>query len=78
MSERPTHPEAVGDEVLLGNMFGCDFAAVGWETKRKAKSYKLDGKRITAPGFISVLVSRAEIVAAGVGIPPFGPIDHRW
>jgi hypothetical protein len=75
---RPCHPEAVGDEVLIGNMFAGDFHAVGWKTKRKAKSYQLDGTRITTAGFVSVLVSRAEIEAAGVAITLSGPIDHRW
>ena len=75
---RPQHPEASGDEILIGNMFACDFPKVGWRTKRKAKSYQLDGRRITTAGFVSVLVSRAEIEAAGVVIPPDGPVDHRW
>jgi len=75
---RPKHPEATGDEVLIGNMFSCDFLAVGWRTKRTAKSFQLDGKRITTRGFVSVLVSRAEIEAAGVAIPPDGVVDNRW
>jgi hypothetical protein len=75
---RPKHPEAQGDEVLVGNVFGVDFKAVGWRTKRRAKPYQLDGKRITTVGFVSVLVSRAEIEVAGVAIPDAGPIDHRW
>lgn len=78
MSDRPRHPEARGDEVLIGNMFACDLPNVGWHTKRRAKAYQLDGKRITTAGFISVLVSRAEIEAAGVLIPATGIIDHRW
>ena len=57
MTIRPQPPEAADDEVLIGNMFACDFPAVGWSTKRKAKSYQLNGERITTPGFVSVLVS---------------------
>jgi hypothetical protein len=77
-STRPRHPEADDDEVLIGNMFASDFPNVGWSTKRKARSYQLDGKRITTPGFVSVLVKRAEIEAAGVPIPADGVVDHRW
>lgn len=74
---RPRHPDAVGDEVMIGNMFACDVAAVGWKTKRKAMPFQLDGKPITS-SFVSVLVSRAEIEAAGVSISAERPIDHRW
>ena len=69
---RPRHPEAEADEELIGNMFAGDFKAVGWQSKRKARAYQLDGKRINTAGFISVLVSRREIEAAGVAIPDDG------
>lgn len=75
---RPQHPEATGDEVLVGNMFASDFRNVGWRTKRKAKAYQIDGKQITTTGFVSVLVSRAEIEGTGVSIPTTGAVDHRW
>lgn len=78
-ADRFHHPAADDDEVLLGNMFAGDFPMVGWQTKRKVQpSYGTDGKRITTQGFVSVLVKRSEIEAAGVGIPDIGPIDHRW
>ena len=71
------HPEAREGEVLIGNMFVCDFTAVGWRTKRLGKvAYETSGKRI--PNFRPVFVSRFEIEAAGVAIPDSGVIDHKW
>ncbi len=75
-TRRPKHPEAIGDEVLIGNMWLTDFPTVGWKTKRKAAPYLLNGRRVTTPGFVSVLVSRAELEAAGVAIPIAGQIDY--
>lgn len=74
---RPQHPEATDEEVCIGNMFAADFRRVGWTTKRLGrKAYEASGKVI--PNFRPVLVARAEIEAAGVPIPPTGPVDHRW
>lgn len=75
---RPRHPEAIGDEVMIGNMFTCDFPLVGWSTKRKATCYNLAGERLRPAGFVSILVSRAEIEAVGVVVPDSGTVDHRW
>lgn len=74
------HPEASDDEVCIGNIWSCDFAAIGWQTKRLGKiPLSAEGERLRGGSMRPVLVSRAEIEAAGVVIPDDGRrVDHRW
>lgn len=80
MMTRTIHPEARDGEVLIGNMWGVDFAKVGWTTKRRGMvAYFTDGRPIPkSQAFVPCFVQRSEIEAAGVDIPETGVIDHRW
>lgn len=72
------HPEALAGEVWLGNLYPCDFPAIGWVTRRLGENiYDSDGKKLTGsqrPAFVQL----AEIESGGVTVPDRGPIDHRW
>lgn len=75
--DRPVHPEQQPGEIFAGNVWTCDFTAVGWKTKRLGRlAYHADGRRM--PNVRPFFVGRAEIDAAGVSVPRNGPIDHRW
>lgn len=76
---RRSHPEARAGEVCVGNMFACDFAAVGWATKRMGVApHDSEGRLLRGGKFRPVFVARAEIETAGVATPDAGVIDHRW
>lgn len=82
MTQKTAHPELAPGEVLIGNMFSCDFSRVGWATKRMGRvAYETGGKRI--PNFRPVFVQSTEIEAAQSDgslreSPTPGTIDHRW
>jgi hypothetical protein len=73
------HPEAQAGELWLGNVYACDFPAIGWTTKRLGRE-PFDSRGVPLRGgtMRPVLVQRSEIEAAGVAIPAIGAIDHRW
>jgi hypothetical protein len=76
---RLVHPEADPDEVWIGNVYKVDFPAIGWETKRLGiKPLDMSGERLKGGNMRPVFVKRREIEAAGVPIPEYGPVDHRW
>ena len=79
MNGRFVHPEATADEIMIGNIYPCDFGRIGWKTKRLGK-VPLDhsGKKLKGGNMRPVFVARAELLAANVDIPAIGPIDHRW
>ena len=79
MTDRFVHPEATADEILIGNIYACDFARVGWKTKRLGKvALDHSGKKLKGGNMRPVFAARSEVLLAFVDIPDIGPIDHRW
>jgi hypothetical protein len=74
---RPLHPEAVGDEIFICNVWKCDFPAVGWNSKRLG-SVAYSTAAAVLKALRPVFVQKSEIEAAGVDIPVRGAIDPRW
>lgn len=74
------HPEALPGEICIGNIYGVDFRLIRWTTKRMGKVpySSTTGEPLKGGQMRPVFVSRREIEDAGVAIPVFGPIDHRW
>jgi hypothetical protein len=76
---RVTHPLQRDDEVLLGSMFASDVRHLRWKSARAVTpAIDSDGNTIAPRTFVSVLVLRAELKAAGVHIPDRGPVQHLW
>lgn len=76
---RIVHPEARPDEVHIGNVYGVDFKAIGWASKRLGKLPRgADGSVLKGGNMKPVFVLRSEIEESGVEIPEAGPVDHRW